>query len=494
MSLEIKPGGDASPRYPVARPAPKAPKIKQAEPEQGDVVEDLLSPPSIKSFAWSIAGHSALLLLLAFWYFSPPAKTPKVFDTRLAGSEFGDPSSDQLTGGLGMDPPLAMPEAAAPALAEVSNTITSLPVAEITPTDRASTRPRTAGGAANGGGVNLTNPGQGGNGDGFGVAKFGNGGENINGVDVKVGDPQFTLIWDSRADIDLHVVEPGGSEIYWENKNGAQGGELDVDDVDGFGPENCNYALGKGPPGSYRWFVHYYGGLGGVNQPTRWKVRVKHAGQIQTFQGKFNAIGQKSQVYSLKVAPDDARTAANSTPRDTPEGGRIVEPPAGSPAVGAASSGPRLLAPPGSGFSVALPSEPKAGRKDWETPLGPVVAQVYSLDLNEGGLSLASLDFPAATLAKADPGKLLDDLALKAIAESRGTPSRQAKIALSGSAGRETDFTVPDSIVAGGGVGKARVYLSGARVFIVSAVGTKWFVEGPEADGFFKSFQLTDAK
>ena len=46
-------------RVPVAQPAIKAPKIAPA-PELGqpDVVEDLLSPPSLRSFAWSIGAHS----------------------------------------------------------------------------------------------------------------------------------------------------------------------------------------------------------------------------------------------------------------------------------------------------------------------------------------------------------------------------------------------------------------------------------------------------
>ena len=80
-----------------------------------------------------------------------------------------------------------------------------------------------------GAGDRPTNPGKGGGtgGDGFGVAKFGQGGgslkERVQGVEVKVGDPQFTLIWDSAADLDLHVIEPGGSEIYWVDARGSRG-------------------------------------------------------------------------------------------------------------------------------------------------------------------------------------------------------------------------------------------------------------------------------
>ena len=112
---------------------------------------------------------------------------------------------------------------------------------------------------------------------------------SIRGVAVKVGDPQFTLIWDTDADLDLHVIEPGGKEIYWEEPKGKQGGELDVDNTKGFGPENIYWLVesdgpgsakvkGPGPAGDYQWFVVYWGGFGGIAKPTHWKVRIKHGG------------------------------------------------------------------------------------------------------------------------------------------------------------------------------------------------------------------------
>ena len=94
-----------------------------------------------------------------------------------------------------------------------------------------------------GGGTPNDNPGAG-DGDGFGLARFGEGGELIRGVSVKVGDPQFTLIWNTDGvDLDLHVLEPGGKEIYWEEPKGRQGGELDVDNTKGYGPENIYWMV-----------------------------------------------------------------------------------------------------------------------------------------------------------------------------------------------------------------------------------------------------------
>lgn len=49
----------------------------------------------------------------------------------------------------------------------------------------------------------------------------------------------FTLAWDGpTSDIDLRVLEPsGGREVYFNHKIGAYG-SLDVDDTNGYGPEN----------------------------------------------------------------------------------------------------------------------------------------------------------------------------------------------------------------------------------------------------------------
>ena len=154
----------------------------------------------------------------------------------------------------------------------------------------------------------------------FGAAKFGEGRETIQGVNVRVGDPQFTLIWDTDADLDLHVEEPGGSHLYWADRRGAQGGELDVDDTDGFGPENIYWnrtlrngqtTLGNGPPGVYHWKVKYYQGFGGESKRTRWKVRVKHDNEVQVFEGTLRRIGDESEVHTLTIAPPE-KTATES--------------------------------------------------------------------------------------------------------------------------------------------------------------------------------------
>src|SRR5262249_44895833 len=157
----------------------------------------------------------------------------------------------------GMDEPLAMPKADAGPVLEtlpLRLSLTNNPIGLEVPARES------AEASSSGGGIALTGKGQAGSGDGFGVARFGSGAQRVKGVDVKIGDPQFTLIWEGRADLDLHVIEPGGSHIFWptERRKGAHGGELDVDNRTGPGPENIFWE-GKGPPGSYQWYVEYYG-------------------------------------------------------------------------------------------------------------------------------------------------------------------------------------------------------------------------------------------
>jgi hypothetical protein len=277
------------------------------------------TPDALKGWACSVTLHVSVLVVLAFCYLAPLARGPIAFDSRLAGSPHGVPEGELLTGGL--NTPLPIP--AAP-LAETALTVEMPALAQL---DRVSPEPelrvRAGRNPSGGGGEPNDNPGAG-EGDGFGLARFGEGGEVVRGVSVKVGDPQFTLIWNTDGvDLDLHVIEPGGKEIYWEEPRGAKGGELDVDNTKGFGPENIYWLVdsdgpdeekvkGPGPPGMYKWFVVYWGGFGGLAKPTHWQVRVKHAGKVTVYHGKFRDLNERSKTYTLKV--EEPRDKLNLPP------------------------------------------------------------------------------------------------------------------------------------------------------------------------------------
>ena len=303
----------SKPKFPTARPA--LPRIDVAIPVEPaeDVVEGetpWLTRESIRGWASSLTLHALLLLCLAFWYFAPKVNLPKTFDTRLAGSERG--VEDGLTSLGGLNTTLTMPEAPAPTSGLSDPVIASLKPLDVQPLEPKISTLIGADRASAEGGLKNNNPGAG-DGDGFGLARFGQGGESVRGVEVKVGDPQFTLIWDSDADLDLHVIEPGGKEIYWEDPKGKHGGELDVDNTKGFGPENVYWlqddprfgdkVKGPGPAGEYKWFVVYWGGFGGIPKPTHWKVRIKHEGKLTVVSGKFRALNERSRVHTLEVKP-----------------------------------------------------------------------------------------------------------------------------------------------------------------------------------------------
>ena len=87
------------------------------------------------------------------------------------------------------------------------------------------------------------------------------------------GDLQVTLTWDlGDSDVDLHLIEPDTTHVYFGNPAGTTA-ELDVDDVDGFGPENIFVAPGDAAAGTYRIYVHYWSDHG--NGPTTATIRVR---------------------------------------------------------------------------------------------------------------------------------------------------------------------------------------------------------------------------
>ncbi len=303
---------------PVARPPDRSgkkvpavtPVVPPLEARPSFLEWEFWTPEARKGWGGSLVAHTLLLVILGFWYFAPPANEPASFDSRLAGSPNGVPEGEMLTGGLNTPLPMPAPPQVETEIALTAPTLSQLELKSLEPAIRAvgATKPTGGGGAPN------SNPGAG-DGDGFGLARFGEGGEVIKGVKVKVGDPQFTLIWNTDSvDLDLHVLEPGGKEIFWEEPKGNLGGELDVDNTKGYGPENVYWLVesdgpgsekvkGPGPPGTYKWFVVYWGGFGGIAKPTHWQVRVKHAGQVQVYHGKFSALNERSKIYTLKVDP-----------------------------------------------------------------------------------------------------------------------------------------------------------------------------------------------
>ncbi|MDR3087194.1 MAG: DUF2135 domain-containing protein [Azoarcus sp.] len=69
------------------------------------------------------------------------------------------------------------------------------------------------------------------------------------------------LPWDDdQAEVDLHVISPDGQHITWFNLWLKSGGGMDVDSVDGAGPEIFSVASAMREP--YQFYVNYWSNFG----------------------------------------------------------------------------------------------------------------------------------------------------------------------------------------------------------------------------------------
>ncbi|MEM6326704.1 MAG: hypothetical protein AAF791_06245 [Bacteroidota bacterium] len=110
------------------------------------------------------------------------------------------------------------------------------------------------------------------------------------------GDVQVSLTWDTTADIDLWVTDPSGELIAYFNRTSESGGQLDVDDRDGFGPENIFWPTGGAPQGTYTVDVDHFSGA----SPTGYSVTTVVQGQTQTFRGLI-AFDQTARITTFTI-------------------------------------------------------------------------------------------------------------------------------------------------------------------------------------------------
>lgn len=113
-------------------------------------------------------------------------------------------------------------------------------------------------------------------------------------------DLKFTLTWDTMdTDVDLYVRTPGAQTLYYANRAGG-GGQLDVDDTNGLGPENVTFThdpANPTPPGAYAFAAQYFRGT----IPTRATITVRLNGRV---------LGAMSATLS-SAAPTSPIAAAN---------------------------------------------------------------------------------------------------------------------------------------------------------------------------------------
>lgn len=116
------------------------------------------------------------------------------------------------------------------------------------------------------------------------------------------GDVQVTLRWTGDADLDLHVIDPDGSEIYYEVASSPSGGVLDVDAVPECGvelgdhAENVFWPEGGSISGTYQAFVVHFD-ISCV-ETASYELEIKIDGEVVVDDSGTLAAGEQSEPIS----------------------------------------------------------------------------------------------------------------------------------------------------------------------------------------------------
>lgn len=138
------------------------------------------------------------------------------------------------------------------------------------------------------------------------------------------GKLHVSLSWDQENDVDLHLIEPNGEEIYFGNSYSNNGGELDVDSnaacsIDDINNENITYELEEGivvEGGEYEVLVDLWANCN-IQEETTYTVTAY-------FEGVLISPTEGGNPYTSQLTADDE--SFNSNPIsvmkfDIPENG-----------------------------------------------------------------------------------------------------------------------------------------------------------------------------
>lgn len=119
------------------------------------------------------------------------------------------------------------------------------------------------------------------------------------------GDIRISLMWNNKNDLDLHVVDPNGEEIYYQHRRARSGGLLDIDMNAGTplvapAVENVYWPERGAPRGTYKIFVNFFAMHDTVNA-TPYTIRVLIRGRTSDFTGTINAGTPKRLVHQFTI-------------------------------------------------------------------------------------------------------------------------------------------------------------------------------------------------
>ena len=120
-------------------------------------------------------------------------------------------------------------------------------------------------------------------------------------VPAGTGQVQVSVTWNAASDVDLHVVEPGGEEIFYGHKGSAAGGVLDLDSnadcvLDNVNNENITWDS-DAPHGTSTVRVDYYKSCGVAS--TDFAVTIQRRSMTpEVFRGSFTGGGDQGGAGS----------------------------------------------------------------------------------------------------------------------------------------------------------------------------------------------------
>lgn len=105
-----------------------------------------------------------------------------------------------------------------------------------------------------------------------------------------IGDVKVTLSFDRLHDLDLHVVEPRGDQIFYRTPGSTTGGQLDLDsgancEPTPYNSENVFWPPGGAPSGTYRVSVQNYQQCSPGE--IKFTVRIAYDDVVRTYDGSF---------------------------------------------------------------------------------------------------------------------------------------------------------------------------------------------------------------
>ena len=119
---------------------------------------------------------------------------------------------------------------------------------------------------------------------------------------VKDGAQVMSLFFNKATDLDLHVIEPDGTEIYYANTSSDSGGLLNLDSnpacsLDYVNNEHVGWL--EAPSGSYQLRVEYYQAC--TQEPVDFIVSTVDGNEITLFEGTIKASDERGNFLITEV-------------------------------------------------------------------------------------------------------------------------------------------------------------------------------------------------